>query len=82
MTYEEVVQLAKAEIVRILPSEMFDWGVLGHQLDSLDRIEFVENLSTRFSLNLDLLLLKPEIWNDINTLSRFLFNKITESQNG
>ena len=81
MNQNDVLESVRKEVTRILPSPNIDWATLGYQMDSLDRLEFVEQFSKEFSINLDILLMNPGAWLTLESLSEYIFKIISQTLN-
>ena len=77
MDQHEVQSVVRTEVRRVLPAIEINWETLGHQMDSLDRLEFVENLSEELSVSLEILLMKPGVWSSLESLSEFIYEVIS-----
>jgi hypothetical protein len=81
LNQNDVLEFVKKEVTRILPSSNIDWDTLGYQMDSLDRLEFVEHFSNELSFSLDILLMNPSAWISLESLSEFIFKIISQTLN-
>jgi hypothetical protein len=79
LNQNELRSAVQKEVHRILPTGVINWETLGHQMDSLDRLEFVEHLGAELSVSLDILLMNPGIWTTLESLSEFIFKVVSET---
>ena len=79
MNQNDILDAIQKEVARILPSPNIDWATLGHQMDSLDRLEFVEHFSNELSISMDILLMNPEAWISLESLSEYVFKIISQT---
>jgi hypothetical protein len=79
LNQNDVLGAIQKEVARILPSPNIDWAILGHQMDSLDRLEFVEHFSNELSISMDILLMNPEAWISLESLSEYVFQIISQT---
>ncbi len=81
MNQKDVETLVRSEVLRILPNVEINWESLGYQMDSLDRLEFVEHLGGIISVNLDILLMNPSVWSSFESLSGLISKLVAQKIN-